>query len=131
MRGGYLTIDLSNVRGNVMEEILKVKKRGLYKYLEKNTKPIYFIFSDDILKEIYEYEKGENDNYEFEPNQHKTFLLPFFIDTNNPGRFAFSLGAVCKERKINESDVVPLYYLAQCSLYLFVNEDDTLRLGEL
>lgn len=131
MRGGYLTIDLSNVHGDVNGGLLLLVKKGLHRYLEKNTKPIYFIFSDDILKYIFNYEKGVNDNYEFEPNQHKTFLLPYFIDTSCPGRFAFSLGALSKERKINESDASPLYYLSQCTLYLFVDEDDTLRIGEL
>lgn len=130
MRGGYLTIDLSNVHGNDGETLRTVKK-GLHRYLEKNTKPIYFIFSDDILKYIFNYEKGENDKFEFVPNQHKTFLLPCFIDTSCPGRFAFSLGALSKERKINQSDTMPLYYLSQCSLYLIVNEDDTLYFGEI
>lgn len=130
MRGGYLTIDLSNVHGDTGETLRTIKK-GLYRYLEKNTKPIYFIFSDDILKYIFDYEKGPNDNYVFEPNQQKTFLLPCFIDTSCPGRFAFSVGAISKERKINESDIIPIYYLSQCSLYLFVDEDDTLRFGEL
>ena len=131
MRGGYLTIDLSNVHGDINGGTLLAVKKGLHRYLEKNTKPIYFIFSDDILKYIVEYSNGSGESYTIEPNQHKTFLLPCFIDTNNPGRFYFNLGCINKDKKINESANVTLSYLESCSLYLRVDENDELYLGEL
>ena len=131
MRGGYLTIDLSNVHGDIVTGELLAVKKGLYRYLEKNTKPIYFIFSDDLLKAIVEYNNIAGESYTIEPNQHKTFLLPCFIDTNNPGRFSFNLGCINKVKKINESTNVSLSYLEPCNLYLFVNENDELTLGEI
>ena len=55
MTGGYLTIDLSNVDVKKITNGTRIIfKKGLYKYLEKNTKPIYFIFSDSILNYIFE-----------------------------------------------------------------------------
>lgn len=131
MRGGYLTIDLSNVHGNIDGGTLLAVKKGLHRYLEKNTKPIYFIFSDDLLKYIVEYNNDSGESYTITPYQNKTFLLPCFIDTNNPGRFYFNLGCINKEKEINASANVTLSYLEPCSLYLRVDENDELYIGEL
>lgn len=131
MRGGYLTIDLSNVHVDIDGGTVLAVKKGLYKYLEKNTKPIYFIFSDDLLKYIVEYSNSSGESYTLEPNQHKTFLLPCFIDVNNPGRFNFSLGCFNKNTTINESTHVSLSYLEPSYLYLKVYEDDSITIGEL
>ena len=131
MRGGYLTIDLSNVHGDIDGGTLLAVKKGLHRYLEKNTKPIYFIFSDDLLKYIVEYNNSSGESYTITPNQHKTFLLPCFIDTNNPGRFYFNLGCINKSKTINQSTNDSLSYLEPCSLYLRVEENDELYIGEL
>lgn len=128
MRGGYLTIDLSNVHGKVSSgEIIAIKK-GLYKYLEKNTKPIYFIFSDEILKYIVEYNNASDESYTIQPNQHKTFLLPCYIDTNNPGRFIISLGVINKDKTINQNVIS---YLEPATLYFVVNKNDEISLSEI
>lgn len=124
MTGGYLTIDLSNVD---IKEITNGKriifKKGLYKYLEKNTKPIYFIFSDSILNFIFDY----NGYRDVEPNQYRTFLSPCFIDSNFPGRFNICLGTINDIITINENEF-PI--LRGNYLYLNVSEDDSLSIGE-
>lgn len=124
MRGGYLTIDLSNVDVKKMidgESI--ILKKGLYKYLEKNTKPIYIIFSDSILNHIFEYNGFSNAT----PNQYGTFLSPGFIDSNFPGRFNICLSAINENITINANEK-PI--LRPNYLYLSVSKDDSLSIGE-
>lgn len=62
MRGGYLTLDFSDVKltspDNLVGSYLG-KKKGLYKYLQTNTKPIYVILSDSIIKGIEKYYNNE------------------------------------------------------------------------
>lgn len=63
MRGGYLTLDFSNV--NVKEDVglagLKLgNKKGIYNYLKNNTKPIQIIFSKSVCKNLYKYYTSES-----------------------------------------------------------------------
>lgn len=124
MTGGYLTIDLSNVDAKkITNGVRMIFKKGLYKYLEKNTKPIYFIFSDSILNYIFEYNGFSGTT----PNQCRTFLLPSFIDSNFPGRFNFCLGAINGTITINTNEES---ILKPNLLYLNVSEDDSIGIGE-
>lgn len=56
MRGGYLTLDFSDVKITNPAELMGSelgKRKGLYKYLQTNTnKPIYIIFSESMIKGI-------------------------------------------------------------------------------
>lgn len=55
MTGGYLTLDFSDVKLTNPDNLLTLnlgKRKGLYKYLQTNTKPIYVILSDSIIKGI-------------------------------------------------------------------------------
>lgn len=58
MRGGYLTLDFSDVKlaspSNLVGSIIG-KRKGLYKYLQTNTKPIYIILSDSMVEGINAY----------------------------------------------------------------------------
>ena len=59
MRGGYLTLDFSDVKIANPAELMGTelgKRKGIYKYLQTNTnKPIYIIFSDSMIKGIENY----------------------------------------------------------------------------
>ena len=62
MRGGYLTLDFSDVKlaspSNLVGSIIG-KKKGLYKYLQTNTKPIYIILSDSMVNGVNAYYNNE------------------------------------------------------------------------
>ena len=58
MSGGYLTLDFSDVKLTNPDDLLTLnlgKRKGLCKYLKNNTKPIYVILSDSIIKGIEKY----------------------------------------------------------------------------
>lgn len=57
MTGGYLTIDLSDVKveGSLPINIPIANKKGLHNYLLKTKKPVFFIFSDNLVNAIAKY----------------------------------------------------------------------------
>lgn len=63
MRGGYLTLDFSNINVKEDDSIIGVKlgnRKGIYNYLKNNTKPIQIIFSKSVCKNLYKYYTGQS-----------------------------------------------------------------------
>lgn len=78
MRGGYLTIDLSNVPFKEVDSASNFnfgKKKGIFEYIKKTDKPISVKFNDLLLKNLYE---QWNCNYLFTPS--KEFVLETILD---------------------------------------------------
>lgn len=58
MRGGYLTLDFSDVNVKEDDSLTGLKlgnRKGIYNYLKNNTKPIQIIFSKSMCKNLYKY----------------------------------------------------------------------------
>lgn len=78
MRGGYLTIDLSNVpfkEGDSASNFNFGKKKGIFEYIKKTDKPISVKFNELLLKNLYQ---QMNCNYLFTPS--KEFVLETILD---------------------------------------------------
>lgn len=63
MRGGYLTLDFSDVNVKEDESLIGLKlgnRKGIYNYLKNNTKPIQIIFSKSMCKNFYKYYTGQS-----------------------------------------------------------------------
>lgn len=78
MRGGYLTIDLSNVPFKVGDSVSNFnfgKKKGIFEYIKKTDKPISVKFNDLLLKNLYD---QWNCGYLFTPS--KEFVLETILD---------------------------------------------------
>lgn len=124
MTGGYLTLDFSDVKLENPDNLLSLnlgKRKGLYKYLQTNTKPIYVILSDSIIKGI---EKYYNNNIKLQTN-----VFP-------------CLNYICNEYFGSEVNGYMLNIILQysgeptltfkpASFNILISEDDTIRFNDI
>lgn len=131
MRGGYLTLDLSNykISGKTIE-ISKpfANKKGLYNYLKNNTKPIQVVFSDSVIKGIYNYITGTD--YPI-VNFNVMTSLPIF-NSNTQGSSSENNG----KDNINISFFITSTetvsnYVSNYNLFLTVTKDDNIMFTEI
>lgn len=122
MRGGYLTLDFSDVKianpANLMGSIIG-KKKGLYKYLQTNTKPIYIILSDSMVNAVNAY---YGNKLKLTTNVVRCIndVCDEYIGVTNSKNRLFLLFAFQGEPMVLE----PTHF------YLDVGEDDTITFAE-
>lgn len=122
MRGGYLTLDFSDVKienpSNLTSSYLG-KRKGLYKYLQTNTKPIYVILSDSMVNAVNAYFGNE---LKLTTNVVRCIndVCDKYIGTTNSKNRLFILFVFQGEPAVLE----PTHF------YLDVNEDDTIYFSE-
>lgn len=122
MTGGYLTLDFSDVKianpANLMGSIIG-KKKGLYKYLQTNTKPIYVILSDSMVNAVNAYFGNE---LKLTTNVVRCIndVCDKYIGTTNSKNRLFILFVFQGDPMVLE----PTHF------YLDVNENDTIYFSE-
>lgn len=131
MRGGYLTLDFSNV--NVTEDVsligLKLGNiKGIYNYLKNNTKPIQIIFSESMCKNLYKY--YNNQSYPSTTNiMYRNFnAIPnISIESSYVGDNRLNFLIITRVESIGQ-DSFDNY--RPVSLYIQINENDDLTISE-
>lgn len=124
MRGGYLTLDFSDVKIENPAQLMNTelgKRKGIYKYLQTNTnKPIYIIFSDSMIK-------GIENSYENKIKLYSNvfpclnYICDSYVGTSIEGIPLFVF--------LHYSGAEPLFEPAH--ICLLVKEDDSITIMEI
>lgn len=119
MTGGYLTIDLSDVKveGSLPIGTPIANKKGLYNYLLKTKKPVFFIFSDNLVNAIAKYIGIVGYDY---PNNN-VLIKPILFDKENQPKDTLNVSL-----RFEENGTLGTY-----GLYLKVQENDNIVFIEI
>lgn len=128
MKGGYLTLDFSNIQYNGVfnTEIYLGKKKNLYKYLENNKKPIQIILSGSVCKTLYKYMF----NHDFDFKDTLCYAFPStFLDYDGLGNTPdiHKIFFLIQPNTTSAGDV----YMDLSSIHIRVLENDDVYIREL
>lgn len=121
MRGGYLTLDLRELKSN--DDV--IHKKGIFKYILNTTKPIEIILPKFIIDRMKEVTKRTTIGNTFRIN-----LTEFLSDTD----FCISDNSIILPIAYNDlyDEVKDAHYIGYSySFICTINNDDTITLGEL
>lgn len=125
MTGGYLTIDLSNLKGNELPT-KEIYKKGIYNFIKNTTKPIYLKLPDWIIKKV------ETDNNLLNVGKY-VFIQPYFDSSSSDFGYtdaSITLPIVWGKSKENINNMEYEFY-GYYSYYIQFYKDDSITISEL
>lgn len=122
MTGGYLSIDLSNVRieGNLDSNKVIAHKKGLYNFIMKTKKPVYMILSNDLVGAIAKYLDTQISAFS------NILTKPILFDTDVQGKNYFNVSY-----KPYSNETIAEKVISVRTIYLYVDENDDIIFYEL
>lgn len=119
MTGGYLTIDLSDVKveGALPINTPIANKKGLHNYLLKTKKPVFFIFSDNLVNAIAKYIGIVG----YDCPNNNVLIKPILFDKENQPKNTLNVGL-----RFDENGTLGSY-----GLFLQVLENDDIVFTEI
>ena len=122
MTGGYLSIDLSDVRieGNLVTNKVLAHKKGLYNFIMKTKKPVYMILSNDLVSAIAKYLDTQISAFS------NILTKPILFDTDVQGKNYFNITYRPYYNATLDENVISVR-----SIYLCVDTNDDIIFYEL